>query len=104
MHRCAVIVPTLVIATWGFSTAAFAAAADDFRAAFAKAEAAERQAGALKNQWTTTESELKAAQHAAAAGNYDEAVKHAQFAEALAKASIAQANEQATAWKNAVIR
>jgi hypothetical protein len=104
MHRRAVIVPALVVATAGFATAVRAAAADDFRAAFAKAEAAERQAGALKNRWTTTESELKAAQRAAAAGNYDDAVKHAQFAEALAKASIAQANEQATTWKNAVIR
>jgi hypothetical protein len=82
----------------------FAASADDFKTAFAKAEAVEQQAGALKNQWTTTESELRAAQAAAAAGNYQQAVKHAQFAEALAKASIAQAREQATAWKNAVIR
>jgi hypothetical protein len=102
MH--AVTVAVLVLAAGGFSTAVRAAAADDFKAAFAKAEAAERQAGALKNQWTTTESELKAAQRAAAAGNYPEAVKHAQFAEALAKASIAQANEQTTAWQNAVIR
>ena len=81
-----------------------AASADDFKAAYAKAEAAENQAGALKNQWTTTETELKAAKKAADAGNFDEATKHAQEAEALANASIAQAKEQATAWKNAVIR
>jgi hypothetical protein len=104
MHRCAVIVPALVLAAGCFATAVCAASADDFKAAFAKAEAAEQQAGALKNQWTTTESELKAAQAAAAAGNYQEAVKHAQFAGALAKASIAQAREQSTAWKSAVIR
>ena len=48
--------------------------------------------------------ELKAAKKAADAGNFDEAIKHAQQAEALANASIAQAKEQATAWKNAVIR
>ena len=48
--------------------------------------------------------ELKAAKKAADAGNFDEATKHAQEAEALANASIAQAKEQATAWKNAVIR
>jgi hypothetical protein len=99
-----VIVPVLILAAGYFSTAAFAASADDFKAAFAKAEAAEQQAGTLKNQWTTTESALKAAQAAAAAGNYSEAVKHAQFAEALANASIAQAREQATAWKDSVIR
>ena len=50
MHSRAVIVPVLVLGTAGFATAARAAVADDFRAAFAKAEAAERQAGALKNR------------------------------------------------------
>ena len=84
--------------------AAVAAPADDFKAAYAKAEAAKNQAGALKNQWTTTDTELKAAKKAADAGNFGEAIKHAQEAEALANASIAQAKEQATAWKNAVIR
>jgi hypothetical protein len=86
------------------STAGFAASADDFKSAYAAAAAANKQAGALKNQWTTTADELEAAQTAAAVGRYDEAVAHAQQAEALAKASIAQAKEQATAWKQAVIR
>lgn len=104
MRKCAVIVRAVILMAECFCTAASAASADDFKAAFAKAQATQQQAGALKNQWTTTESELKAAQAAAAAGNYDEAVRHAQFAEALAKASLAQAREQATAWKNAVIR
>src|SRR5579863_4111321 len=83
---------------------AFAATADDFKAALAKAEAANKTAGALKNQWTTTADALKAAQAAAAAGKFDEAVKDAQQAEALANASIAQAKEQAAAWQKAVIR
>jgi hypothetical protein len=87
----------------GFAGAALAASADDFKAALAKAEAANKQAGAIKNQWTTTAGTLKAAQAAAAAGQYDEAVKDAQQAEALAEASIAQAKEQATAWKQALI-
>ena len=95
---------TVVAVAMGLATAAFAASADDFKAAYAKAEAAENQAGALKNQWTTTEAALKAAKKAADAGNYDEAVKQAQQAEALADASIAQAKEQATAWKKAVVR
>ncbi len=93
----------VVFSICGFATAAPAASADDFKAAFAKATAANKQAGALKNQWTTTATELKAAQTAAASGKYDEAVMHAQQAEALAKASIAQAQEQAAAWKRAVI-
>jgi len=104
MRSRAVIRLAVVVSTLAVTTAAFAVTADDFNAAYAKAEAAEQQAGALKNQWTTTEAELKAAQKAAAAGNFDEAIKHAQQAEALANASIAQAKEQATDWKQAVIR
>jgi hypothetical protein len=91
----------LLIAT--LSTAAFAASADDFKTAYARAEAANKQAAALKNQWTTTASELNAARAAADAGDYAAAVADAEQAEALAKASIAQAKEQATAWKQAVI-
>ena len=101
MRLSALIMVAVVVTATGL---ALAASADDFKAAYAKAEAAENQAGALKNQWTTTETELKAAKKAADAGNFDEATKHAQEAEALANASIAQAKEQATAWKNAVIR
>jgi hypothetical protein len=104
MHMHALIRLAVVFSLTGLATAALAASADDFKAAYAKAEAAENQAGALKNQWTTTEDALKAAKKAADAGNFDEAIKHAQEAEALANASIAQAKEQATAWKNAVIR
>jgi hypothetical protein len=88
----------------GAATAALAASADDFNAAYAKAEAADQQAAALKNQWTTTLAEMKAAKKAAAAGDFDTAVKLAQNAEALANASIAQAKEQATAWTKAVVR
>jgi hypothetical protein len=94
----------MVLSFAGFATAALAASADDFKAALAKAEAANKQAGDLKNQWTTAAQELKAAQAAAAAGNYDEAVKDAQQAEALAEASIAQAKQQAAVWKQAVVR
>ena len=104
MRVHALIRLAVVLTATGLATAALAASADDFKAAYAKAEAAENQAGALKNQWTTTDAELKAAKKAADAGNFDEAIKHAQQAEALANASIAQAKEQATAWKNAVIR
>ncbi len=86
------------------ATACLAAGADEFKTALAKAEAAQQQAGALKNQWTTTAQELKAAQDAAAKGDFDQAIEHAKHAENLANASIAQAKEQATAWMHAVIR
>ena len=76
----------------------------DFDAALAAANAAQKDAGALKNQWTTTAQVLASAKKAAAAGDFDTAVKEAQRAEALAKASIAQAREQESAWKASVIR
>jgi len=93
----------VLLSLGGFATAAMAASADDFKAAAAKAEAAMKQANALKNQWTTTVDAMKAAKKAADAGKFDEAVKHAHEAEALANASVAQAKEQATAWHDAVV-
>jgi hypothetical protein len=85
--------------------AALAASTEvDFKTAIAAAEAAEKDAGALKNQWTATEQALAAAKKAATAGDFDTAVKQANFAESLAKASIAQAKEQETAWRAGVIR
>jgi predicted nucleic acid-binding Zn-ribbon protein len=87
----------------GFAGVALAASAEDFKAAYDKAEAAEKEAKALKNQWSPTESALKTAKAAADAGKFDDAVKQAQHAEALAKASVAQAKEQETAWTQAVV-
>lgn len=104
MHTRTLIRLAVILSIGGFATAALAASADDFKAAYAKAEAANKQAGVLKNQWTTTAKELKAAKAAADAGKFDEAVAHAQQAEALANGSIAQAKEQETAWPQAVIR
>jgi hypothetical protein len=94
----------IIVSAGCLATATLAASADDFKAAYAKAVAANKEAGALKNQWITTARELKAAQAAAAAGKYDQAVADAQRAEAIANASIAQAKEQATAWRQAIIR
>jgi hypothetical protein len=85
--------------------AAQAASAEaDFKTALAAADAAEQDAGALKNQWIPTEQALAAAKKAAAAGDFDAAVAQARQAEALAKASIAQAKDQQSAWKAGVIR
>lgn len=88
----------------GFAGAAFAASADDFKAAYDKAQAADKQAAAIHNEWTTTKAELKKAKAAADAGKFDEAVKHAKEAEALAQASVAQAKEQQKLWPEAVVR
>jgi hypothetical protein len=104
MRTRALIRLAVILSVAGLTTSAFAASAEDFKAAYAKAEAANKQAGAIKNQWTSTFAELKAAKKAADAGKFDDAVKLAEQAEALAHASIAQAKEEQTAWTRAVVR
>ncbi len=84
--------------------AAFGAAADDFSAAYAKAEAAQKQAAQMKSAWTTAVAALTNAKKAADAGKFDEATALAQHAEALANASVAQAKDQQEHWRDAVIR
>jgi acetyl-CoA carboxylase carboxyltransferase component len=81
-----------------------AASEADFKAAFAAADSAEKEAGRLRDQWITTEAALTAAKKAAETGNFDQAVKSAQEAEALAKASIFQATSEKERWKDMEIR
>jgi hypothetical protein len=83
---------------------AHAASAEDFKTAYAKAEAAEKQAVEMKTSWTTTVDALKDAKKAANAGKFDDAVALAQEAEALANASMAQAKDEQGRWQDAVIR
>ena len=83
---------------------ALAASEADFKTAYAAAEAAEKEAGALRNQWLPTEAALAAAKKAAAAGDFDAATAEAKEAEALAKASIFQATSEKERWKDLEIR
>jgi hypothetical protein len=83
------------------ATSALAASTEaDFKTAYAAAEAANKEAGSLRNQWTTTASTLAAAKKAAASGDFDDAVAQAKEAEALAKASIFQATSEKERWKD----
>jgi hypothetical protein len=97
------LLATMLLAA-GASSALAAASADEFKAAYATAEAANQQAGALRNGWTTTVSTLADAKKAADAGNFDSAVALSKEAEALAKASIFQATNEKQAWKALEIR
>jgi hypothetical protein len=83
---------------------ALAASEADYKAAYAAAEAANKEAGSLRNQWTTTASTLAAAKKAADAGDFDNAVAAAKEAEELAKASIYQAKSEKELWKDMEIR
>jgi hypothetical protein len=86
------------------ATSLQAATEADFSAAYAAAEAANKEAGSLRNQWTTTAVTLGAAKKAAAEGNFDAAVVSSKEAEALAKASIFQATSEKQRWKDMEIR
>jgi hypothetical protein len=95
----------LVTAMMSAESAAVAANAEaDFKAAYAAADAAEEEAGRLRNQWTATEAALAEARKAAGKNDFDRAAAAAKEAEALARTSIFQAKDEKEAWKNLEIR
>jgi hypothetical protein len=94
----------LALLAAGAEPALAAGSEDDFKTAYAAAEAANKEAGKLRNQWTTTANTLAAAKKAAEAGEFDKATVSAKEAEALAKASIFQATSEKTRWKDMEIR
>jgi hypothetical protein len=107
MRRIKMRISTLVLSLVWLSagvTSLHAATEADYTAAYAAAEAANKEAGSLRNQWTTTAATLAAAKKAAAEGNFDQAVAASKEAEALAKASIFQANSEKELWKDLEIR
>jgi hypothetical protein len=83
---------------------ALAASEADFKAAYAAAEAANKEAAGLRNQWTTTAATLAAAKKAADSGDFEQAVAQSREAEALAKASVFQATSEKERWKDLEIR
>jgi hypothetical protein len=95
--------PLLLLIAGAASTLAEGSEAD-FKAAYAAAEAANKEAGSLRNQWTTTAATLAAAKKSADAGEFDKATASAREAEALAKASIFQATSEKERWKDMEIR
>jgi len=97
---------SLVAVLFVGSTASAPAAGSEteFKAAYAAAEAADKEAGRLRNQWTVTAAALAAAKRAADKGDFDQAISSAKEAEALAKASIFQAASEKEAWKQLEIR
>ena len=92
------------VAGHGATCAMAAGSEDEFKAAYAAAETANKEAGKLRNQWTTTAATLAAAKKSAEAGDFDKATVSAKEAEALAKASIFQATSEKTRWKDMEIR
>jgi hypothetical protein len=93
-----------VLLTAGASSVLAAGSEADFKAAYAAAEAANKEAGLLRDQWTATAAALDAAKQAADKGDFDQAVAASKEAEALAKASVFQATSEKEAWKALEIR
>ncbi len=102
MNSALVLAAALLIA--GARPVLAASSEADFKTAYAAAEAANKEAASLRNQWTTTAAALAAAKKAADAGDFDQAVASSKEAEALAKASIYQATSEKEAWKALEIR
>ena len=93
-----------VLLIGGAASARAAGSEADFKTAYAAAEAANKEAAGLRNQWTTTAAALAAAKKAADAGDFEAGVASSKQAEALARASIFQATSEKTLWKNMEIR
>ncbi len=102
--RTSAFLVTSVLLIAGAASALAAGSEADFKAAYTSAEAANKEAGSLRNQWTVTALALAAAKKAADAGDFDKAIVSSKEAEALAKASIFQATSEKEAWKALEIR
>jgi hypothetical protein len=97
--RALIISLSSLVLIGGAASALAASSEADFKTAYAAAEAANKEAGSLRNQWTVTAAALTAAKKAADAGDFDQAVAQSKEAEALARASIYQATSEKEAWK-----
>jgi hypothetical protein len=104
MIRAPAFALTAALLIAGATSALAAGTEADFQAAYAAAEAANKEAASLRNQWTTTAAAMAAAKKAADSGDFDQAVAASKEAEALAKASIYQATSEKEAWKALEIR
>ena len=104
MMRLATLSALSVLLAAGATSAYAASTEADYKAAYAAAEAANNEAGKLRNQWTTAVSALKNAKKAAEAGDFDKAVAESKQSEMRSKAAIFQTNEQKDAWKEMEIK
>jgi hypothetical protein len=102
--RKSILSLAFVLTITGATSVRAAGSETDFGTAYAAAEAANREAGRLRNQWTVTAEAQVAAKKAADRGDFDHAITAAKEAEALARASIFQATSEKEAWRNLEIR
>lgn len=97
------IAGAIALATLSLSTLA-ATTQEEAQAALAAAQTAESEALAAKAAWMPTEATLTEARKAFGDGHWDQAKAAADKALSLARLSLQQANQQKTAWRDAVFR
>lgn len=102
--RISLFLVTIFCIAGNVAVTAYAQTPTEFSAAYASAQAVNKKAGELKNQWTTTSAALAAAKKAADSGEFEAAIALAKQAEALAGASIAQVQRESTLWKESELR
>ena len=88
----------------GLSATAMAADKKAYESACAAAEEARKTSAEMRYEWNTIAPLMAKADEAAAAGDYDKAVKLCDEARLHGEAAIAQAKKQADMWKAAVPR
>ena len=88
----------------GLSATAMAADKKAYESACAAAEDARKISAEMRYEWNTVAPLMAKADEAAAAGDYDKAVKLCEEARLHSEAAIAQAKKQADMWKAAVVR
>ncbi len=94
-------VAMLIGLSWGTAMAGDAKA---YEAACAAAEEARKVSAELKYEWNTIAPLIDKAKEAAEDGEFDKAAKLCEEARLHGEAAIAQAKDQAQAWKAAVVR
>ena len=78
--------------------------AETFKAAYEAGKAARKAAAAVGFEWRDTKKMLRQAKKLAEKGEYEEAIELANEAKRQGEHGVAQAREQETAWKEAVLK
>ena len=78
--------------------------AETFKAAYEAGQAARKAAAAVGFEWRDTKRMLRRAKKLAEKGEYEKAIELANKAKRQGEHGVAQAREQETAWKEAVLK
>ena len=105
-RRFAVSVAAAVLAAgaWGWAPHSRASDEETFKAAYSDAAAARKAVRKAGYEWRDTKKILRQARKLAKKGEYEKAVELAHRARRQAELGLIQAEEQESAWKEAVLK